>query len=109
MKSLKSFFGRQSVRVLSMGALALLASTVSADAQISNGLTTAANELTTYLPLIQKIIYALAAIVFLVGGVSIFIKMSNGDQDVKGSIMMFVGGVLFLLIVGTIAPTLFQP
>lgn len=108
MKSLKHFFSRQSLRILSMGAIALLVSTAPADAQISTGLATAANELTTYLPLVQKIIYALAALVFLVGGVSIFIKMSNGDQDVKGSIMLFVGGVLFLLIVGTIAPTLFQ-
>lgn len=109
MKSLKHFFARRDVRILSMGAIALLASVASADAQISTGLANAANDLTSYLPMIKKIIYALAAIVFLVGGVSIYIKMSNGDQDVKGSIMMYVGGVIFLLIVGSIAGDLFQP
>lgn len=108
MKSLKNFFAKKNVRVLSLAALAALAFSTNAEAQITTGLTTAATEITKYIPLVQKICYAIAGLIFLVGGLSIFAKMNNGDQDVKSSIMMYVGGALFLIIVGSIAPTLFR-
>lgn len=95
-------------RVLPLAAVALLLGTSTLDAQVTTGLTQAATELTKYLPLVRSIIYALAGLVFLVGAISIFIKMSNGEQNVKGDIMMYVGGVLFLLLCGAIAPTLFR-
>ena len=107
---LRAFAHRKDVRILSLTALAVLASTLSADAQtggLTGGFAKAASDLKSYLPLVQKIIFALAWLLFLLGGASIYIKMSNGEQDVKSSIMMFVGGVLFLLIVGGLAPTIF--
>lgn len=108
MKRLQNFFSRKDIRILSLGLLALVVGTASADAQVTAGLQRATTELTNYLPLVQKIVYAIAGLIFLIGGLHVFVKMSNGDQDVKNSIMMYVGGVVFLLIVGSIAPTLFR-
>ena len=107
MKAINKIFRNRAVRVLPAVALVLLAGTLSAHADVAGGLTKASTELTKYLPLVQKIIYAVAGLVFIIGGFSVYVKMSNGEQDVKSSIMMYVGGVLFLLIVGSIAPTLF--
>lgn len=108
---LRAFAQRKDVRILSLVALAMLVTTLPASAQAAGGLTggfsKAAADLKTYIPLVQKIVYAFAGLVFLIGGASIYVKMSNGEQDVKSSIMMYVGGVLFLLIVGSLAPTIF--
>lgn len=108
MKKIKSILANKNFRILSLALLVLAVGTLDADAQITNGLTQAAAEIKKYVPLVKNIAYALAAVVFIVGGVSIFIKMNNGEQDVKNSILMYVGGAMFLLIIGTIAPTLFQ-
>ncbi len=107
MKSLKNFFAKKNVRVLSLAAVAALAFSTNAEAQIATGLTSATQEIGKYIPIVQKLCYAIAALIFLVGGLSIFTKMSNGDQDVKSSIMLYVGGALFLIVAGTIAPTIF--
>ena len=55
-------------------------------------------------PAIQKVIYAIAGIVALVGAISVYIKMNNEEQDVKKSIMMIVGAVVFLIAAATALP-----
>lgn len=109
MKKLNTLFSSRSARILSLAALAVFAISISAEAQngIAGGLAGAAQEIKNYLDPVQKICYAIAALIFLVGGLSIYTKMNNGDQDVKSSIMMYVGGALFLIIVGSLAPTIF--
>lgn len=111
----KTIVQGKNFRVLSLVAIALVAlvaSTTPAFAQaatgLGGGLSQAANSLKSYLPMVRSIIYAFAGLVFLVGAGSIYVKMSNGDQDVKSSIMMYVGGVLFLLIAANLADTLFR-
>ena len=60
--------------------------------------------LTKWGPAIQKVIYAIAGIVALVGAISVYIKMNNEEQDVKKSIMMIVGAVVFLIAAATALP-----
>lgn len=61
-----------------------------------------------YVPLVQKVIYALAGVVALVGSISVFIKMNNEEQDVKKSIMMIVGACVFLVIAAEALPMFFK-
>ena len=63
--------------------------------------------ITAYVPLVRKLIYAIAAIVAIVGGISVYVKMNNEEQDVKKSIMMIVGACIFLLAAATALPLFF--
>lgn len=62
----------------------------------------------SYIPAVQKVIFALAGVVALVGAISVFIKMNNEEQDVKKSIMMIVGACVFLVIAAEALPTFFD-
>lgn len=72
------------------------------------GIGQATNIFKSYLDPVQKLLYALAAIIALIGGFSIFTKMQNGDQDVKKTIMMVVGGCVALVALATALPAFFQ-
>lgn len=74
----------------------------------SSALTTAATTIKNYVPLVQKLIYAIACVVALVGALSVYIKMNNEEQDVKKSIMMVVGACVFLVIAATALPAFFN-
>lgn len=56
---------------------------------------------------IQYIIFAVGAIVSVIGVLLIFFKMNNGDNDITKSIMMLIGGILFLLGASVVFPALF--
>lgn len=56
---------------------------------------------------IQKLIYSIAAIIALVGGFNIYNKMQNGDQDVKKTIMMTIGGCIALVALSSALPAFF--
>lgn len=63
--------------------------------------------LKAYIEPVTKMCYALAAIVAILGAISIFNKMNNEDQDVKKSIMMVVGACVFLIAAAQALPLFF--
>lgn len=71
-------------------------------------ISTATTTIKSYVPLVQKLIYAIAGVVALVGALSVYIKMNNEEQDVKKSIMMIVGACVFLVIAATALPAFFN-
>lgn len=72
------------------------------------GITTATGEFRSYLGPIKTLLYVIAAIVSLVGAFSIYFKMQNGDQDVKKTIMMTVGGCVAMVAMATALPAIFD-
>ena len=60
-----------------------------------------------YIGPVRKVIYAIAAVVAIGGGISVYIKMNNEEQDVKKSIMMIVGACIFLIAAATALPAFF--
>ena len=60
-----------------------------------------------YIGPVRKVIYAVAAIVAIGGGISVYVKMNNEEQDVKKSIMMIVGACIFLIAAATALPAFF--
>ena len=56
---------------------------------------------------VRMLIYAIAAIVAIGGGISVYVKMNNEEQDVKKSIMMIVGACIFLIAAATALPAFF--
>ena len=89
-------------------AIALIANTSlhAQDAGIA-AVTQVSADIAKYIPVVQKLIFAIAGVVALGGAISVFIKMNNEDQDVKKSIMMVVGACIFLVAAGTALPAFF--
>ncbi len=98
-----------------MLAVALLFCTVSVLAQNTAGnysagtaaLGTVTTEIAKYIPVVQKLCYAIAGVVAIVGAVSVYLKMNNEEQDVKKSIMMIVGACIFLIAAAQALPLFF--
>lgn len=68
----------------------------------------ASEDIAKYVEPTQKVIYAIAGVVALVGAISVFVKMNNEEQDVKKSIMMVVGSCVFLVIAASALPLFFK-
>ena len=60
-----------------------------------------------YLTYVQKLCYAIAGIVAVVGAISVYIAMNNEEQDVKKKIMMTVGACIFLIAAAQALPSFF--
>lgn len=82
----------------------LFAQDYTAGASAIDGVTTG---LKSYIPAIQKLLYIIAAIVSLVGAISVFVKMNNEEQDVKKSIMLIIGACVFLIAAAQALPAFF--
>ena len=48
-------------------------------------LTQVTTDIQKYIPIVQKLVYAIAGVVAVIGAVSVYIKMNNEEQDVKKS------------------------
>ena len=73
----------------------------------SDPFTEVTGTLATYMTPIKNLIYVIAAIIALIGGFNIYNKMINGDQDVKKTIMLTIGGCISLIALGTALPAFF--
>ena len=88
----------------------MLLSGTTAMAQNSAGtsaLSTVAEEIAKYVPIMVKLCYAIAGVVAIVGAISVYIAMNNEEQDVKKKIMMVVGACIFLIAAAKALPLFF--
>ena len=92
-KKVKGFFSSQRMKTF---ALMLLAGTAVAMAQNEAGdysagttaLTTVTEEIAKYVPIVVKLCYAIAGVVAIVGAISVYIAMTNEEQDVKNILFL---------------------
>ncbi|HEX8426423.1 DUF4134 domain-containing protein [Hymenobacter sp.] len=101
----------QSKKILS-AALLVLAAANSANAQGglgagTTGIEQATTAITDYFDPATLLIYAIAAIVGLVGAIKVFSKWNSGDQDTQKSAMSWFGSCIFLVVVSTILRAFF--
>ena len=80
--------------------------TVMAQGTLSQALTEVNDELSNARVVVTTIIFSLAGIFLLIGGIRVYNKMNQG-KDVWGDIVLFGGGILFLLAVNAVATQLF--
>ena len=59
---------------------------------------------TSYMPAVKTLMNGIAACIAVVGAFSVYFKMQNGDQDVKKTIMMVVGGAIAFVVMGQALP-----
>ncbi len=73
----------------------------------ANALEGAVDYIVAYLPVIQNIVYALGAVVFMAGVYTVAHAFQNGDQDAKGKAVALIGGSIVLIIGVTVLPRMF--
>lgn len=94
--------------LLVLGPAALMAQNTAGDYTAgTNALTTVAEEIAKYVPIMVKLCYAIAGVVAIVGAISVYIAMNNEEQDVKKKIMMVVGACIFLIAAAQALPLFF--
>ena len=94
--------------LLVSGPAALMAQNTAGDYTAgTNALTTVAEEIAKYVPIMVKLCYAIAGGVAIVGAISVYIAMNNEEQDVKKKIMMVVGACIFLIAAAQALPLFF--
>ena len=91
-KRLKSLFSLSRVKAL---ALTMLVSTVTFAQNAAgdytagtNALSTVAEEIAKYVPIVVKLCYAIAGVVAIIGAISVYIAMNNEEQDVKNILVL---------------------
>ena len=89
------------------GIMMLVCSLVCFSGFAVGGINGIASEITPYIKTTRDIVYAIAAIVAIVGAFNIYFKMNNGDQDVKKTIMLTLGGCIGLVALATALPAMF--
>lgn len=67
-----------------------------------NGITQATSEISSYFNPVTKLIYAIGAIVGLIGAVRVYSKFSSGDPDTTKVAATWFGACIFLVIAATV-------
>lgn len=95
------------------GTLALAALTIAVgDAMAASkgaaGFTKATQEVSSYQTPVSNLMKAIAAVIVLVGAFNVYFKMQNGDQDVKKTIMLTIGGCIAFIALSEALPLFFN-
>lgn len=88
-------------------AIVLAATSAFAQGNGTAGITEATNMVTSYFDPATKLIYAIGAVVGLVGGVKVYNKFSSGDPDTGKTAASWFGACIFLIVAATILRSFF--
>ena len=100
----QSAFARKGT--LALVALTLAAGNAMAGSKGAAGFTKATQEVSSYQTPVSNLMKAIAVIV-LVGAFNVYFKMQNGDQDVKKTIMLTIGGCIAFIALSEALPLFF--
>lgn len=94
---------------LAMLALTLMMTSATAFAQGNGmaGINEATKMVTSYFDPATKLIYAIGAVVGLIGGVKVYNKFSSGDPDTSKTAASWFGACIFLIVAATILRSFF--
>ena len=72
-----------------------------------SGINQATNMVTSYFDPATKLIYAIGAVVGLIGGVKVYSKFSSSDPDTSKTAASWFGACIFLIVAATILRSFF--
>ena len=106
---MKNSFNRRKLfgRALTVALLFMAVAPALAQAGGAGALAGANTSIRSYWEPIKLIIQAIGAVVGLIGGVRIYNKWTNGDQDINKEIVGWGGACIFLLLVPTFIAAIF--
>lgn len=88
-------------------ALLLASNIVFAQSGGAGAITTATSDIEAYVEPVSNLVQMIGAVVGIVGGVRIYNKWNNGDQDVNKELIGWGGACIFLLLVPTVIQAFF--
>jgi hypothetical protein len=74
----------------------------------AGGFSKATTEISSYQESVSNLMKAIAAVIVLVGAFNVYFKMQNGDQDVKKTIMLTIGGCVAFVAMSEALPLFFK-
>ncbi len=101
-----SRFVQESVAAFCLGFF--MVSDAMASSKGAGGFTKATTEIQSYETPVSNLMKAIAAVIVLVGAFNAFFKMQNGDQDVKKTVMMTIGGCVAFIAMSEALPMFFK-
>lgn len=91
-----------------LAALSMMCSiNVFAQGNGASGINEATQMVTSYFDPATKLIYAIGAVVGLIGGVKVYNKFSSGDPDTSKTAASWFGACIFLIVAATILRSFF--
>jgi len=93
--------------LLSMAVLLAIGTSLFAQGNGLQGINDATNMVTSYFDPGTKLIYAIGAVVGLIGGVKVYGKFSSGDPDTSKTAASWFGACIFLIVAATILRSFF--
>ena len=94
-------------RFFLMAACVMAAASAMAQGNGQAGITEATQMVTSYFDPGTKLIYAIGAVVGLIGGVKVYGKFSSGDPDTSKTAASWFGACNFLIVAATILRSFF--
>lgn len=93
--------------LLFSASLLLAASSAFAQGNGLSGINEATSMVTSYFDPATKLIYAIGAVVGLIGGVKVYGKFSSGDPNTSKTAASWFGACIFLIVAATILRSFF--
>ena len=94
-------------QILFSAVLLIAASSAMAQGNGMAGITEATTMVTSSFAPATKLIYAIGAVVGLIGGVKVYGKFSSGDPDTSKTAASWFGACIFLIVAATILRSFF--
>ena len=94
-------------KIFLSAAIVLAATSAFAQGNGVGGITEATNMVTSYFDPATKLVYAIGAVVGLIGGVKVYNKFSSGEPDTSKTAASWFGACIFLIVAATILRSFF--
>ena len=94
-------------KIFLSAAIVLAATSAFAQGNGVGCITEATNMVTSYFDPATKLVYAIGAVVGLIGGVKVYNKFSSGDPDTSKTAASWFGACIFLIVAATILRSFF--
>jgi hypothetical protein len=101
------FRGKNKQIALALTAILAVMSIQPAHAQIGPAIDGAASSIKSIFSNVSNLILMIGAVTGLAGGIRVYVKWQNGDQDLNKHIIGWTGSCIFLLLSGTILKLFF--
>ncbi|MFP3599499.1 DUF4134 domain-containing protein [Chryseobacterium sp. SIMBA_029] len=98
---------RQRKKIVLTTVTILISLTVIAQGNGTAGIAEATQMVTSYFDPATKLIYAIGAVVGLIGGAKVYNKFSSGDPDTSKTAASWFGACIFLIVAATILRSFF--
>ncbi len=108
MKKVKMSFGsKQKLKIILLGGTVLLVSAILNAQDGTAGINEANTKVRSYFSAGTNLMYAVGAIVGLIGAIKVYQKWNSGDQDTGKVAAAWFGSCVFLVIVATVIRSFF--